>query len=128
MMAGIEMVHVPYRGAAGALTDLLTGQVQVMVTAAPNEHIKNGNLKPLAITSASRSEELPDIPAVSEFPPGYESSAWFGIAAPVGTPADVIGRLNAGVQHTAAAIIRTAVTAARSPFGTIRASSRSPSR
>jgi tripartite-type tricarboxylate transporter receptor subunit TctC len=98
MMTGTNIVHVPYRGAAPALTDMLSGQVQVMFTAGAIEHIKAGKLRALAITSAKRSEALPDLPAVGEFVPGYEASSWWGIGAPRNTPADIIDKLNKEVN------------------------------
>ena len=90
------MVHVPYRGAGPALADLLGGQVQVMLDLMPNsiEHIRAGKLRGLAVTTATRSDELPDLPTVGDFVPGYEASAVFGIFAPANTPADVVDRLN----------------------------------
>jgi tripartite-type tricarboxylate transporter receptor subunit TctC len=96
MMAGVDMVHVPYRGGAPALTDMLAGQVQVMFDNLPTsiEHIRVGKLRPLAITSAMRSELLPDVPTVADFVPGYESSAWYGVGVPKGTPAEIVDRLN----------------------------------
>jgi tripartite-type tricarboxylate transporter receptor subunit TctC len=96
MMAGVDMVHVPYRGGGAGLTDLLGGQVQVMFvsTVSSIEHIKTGRLRALAVTAAMRSDALPDIPTVAEFVPGYEASAWFGVGAPKATPAEVIGKLN----------------------------------
>ena len=96
MMAGVNMVHVPYRGAAPALTDLLGGQVQVMFDNVPSsiEHIKAGKLRALAVTTAARSDVLPDIPTVGDFVPGYEASGWFGVGAPKNTPAEIIDRLN----------------------------------
>jgi tripartite-type tricarboxylate transporter receptor subunit TctC len=96
MMTGIEMVHVPYRGAAPALTDMLGGQVQVMFDNVPTslEHIRSGSLRPLAVTTATRSAVLPDVPTVADFVPGYESSAWYGVGVPKGTPAEIIDRLN----------------------------------
>jgi tripartite-type tricarboxylate transporter receptor subunit TctC len=96
MMAGTNMVHVPYRGVAPALTDLLGGQVQVMFsgTASAIEYVRAGTLRALAITSATRSEALPDLPTVGEFVPGYEASVWFGIGVPRNTPADIIAKLN----------------------------------
>jgi tripartite-type tricarboxylate transporter receptor subunit TctC len=96
MMAGVDMVHVPYRGAGPALGDLLGGQVQVMLDLMPNsiEHIRAGKLRGLAVTTATRSEELPDIPTVGDFVPGYEASAVFGIFAPRNTPDDVVDKLN----------------------------------
>ena len=96
MMAGVNMVHVPYRGAAPALTDLLGGQVQVMFAAMPAsiEYIRAGKLRALAVTTATRSEALPDIPTVGDFVPGYEASVWYGIGAPKNTPAEIIDKLN----------------------------------
>ena len=96
MMTGVDMVHVPYRGAAPALTDLLGGQVQVYfaTTVASIEYIRAGKLRALAVTTATRSEALPDIPTVGEFVPGYEASGWYGIGAPKNTPAEIIDKLN----------------------------------
>jgi tripartite-type tricarboxylate transporter receptor subunit TctC len=96
MAAGVDMLHVPYRGGGPALIDLLGGQVQVYFGALPLsiEHIKAERLRALAVTGATRSEVLPDIPTVGEFVPGYEASTWFGIGAPKSTPADIILRLN----------------------------------
>jgi tripartite-type tricarboxylate transporter receptor subunit TctC len=96
MMTGIEMVHIPYKGAAPAFTDLLGGQVQVMFGTMPSaiEYIRAGRLRALAVTTAARSEELPDVPSVGEFVQGYEVSAWYGMSAPMGTPAEVIDKLN----------------------------------
>jgi len=96
MMAGIDMVHVPYRGGAPALTDMLGGQVQVMFDNLPTsiEYIRAGKLRPLAVTSATRSELLPEVPTVADFVPGYESSAWYGVGAPKNTPVEIIDRLN----------------------------------
>jgi len=101
MMTGVNIVHVPYRGGAPALTDLLGGQVQVMFgnIRASIEHIKAGKLRPLAVTSAMRSEALPDLPTVGEFVPGYEASSIYGIGAPKNTPAEIIDRLNRGDQR-----------------------------
>ena len=84
MMTGVDMVHVPYRGGAPALTDLLGGQVQVMFDPGPAsiEYIRAGKLRALAVTTATRSEALPDVPTVGEFVPGYEASAWYGVGAP----------------------------------------------
>jgi tripartite-type tricarboxylate transporter receptor subunit TctC len=95
-MAGLDMVHLPYRGAGPALADVLGGQVQVMLDLMPNsiEHIRAGKLRGLAVTTATRSEELPDIPTVGDFVPGYEASAVFGIFAPANTPAAVVDKLN----------------------------------
>jgi tripartite-type tricarboxylate transporter receptor subunit TctC len=96
MMAGIDMVHVPYRGNGPAITDLLGGQVQVLFAGAPEsiEHIRAGRLRPLAVTDTTRLEVLSDIPTVAEFVPGYEASAWFGVGAPRNTPAEIIDKLN----------------------------------
>jgi tripartite-type tricarboxylate transporter receptor subunit TctC len=96
MMAAVDMIHVPYRGIAPALTDLLAGQVQVMIGGLPAviEQVRAGRLRPLAVTTAARSEALPDIPTLAEFVPGYETSTWQGLGAPKNTPIDVIGRLN----------------------------------
>jgi tripartite-type tricarboxylate transporter receptor subunit TctC len=95
-MTGINMIHVPYRGDSAALTDLVSGQVQVHFAgvASSIEVIRDGKLRALAVTTTTRSEALPDIPTVGEFVPGYESSAWFGVAAPKNTPADIVDKLN----------------------------------
>ena len=100
MMTGIEMLHVPYRGSAPALTDLLSGQVQVMfdLMASSIGHVRAGKLRPLAVTTAARSPALPDVPTVGEFVPGYEASAVGGIGAPKGTPAEIVFRLNAEIN------------------------------
>jgi tripartite-type tricarboxylate transporter receptor subunit TctC len=96
IMAGVDMVHVPYRGSPPALTDLLAGQVQVMFCPLSSsiEYVRAGKLRALAVTTATRSEVLPDIPTVGEFVPGYEASGWFGIGAPGKTPVEIIDRLN----------------------------------
>ena len=96
MMAGVDMIHVPYRSAGPALTDLLGGQVQVMFggTASSIEYIRAGRLRALAVTTATRWDALPDIPTVSEFIPGYEASTWFGVGAPKATPAGIVEKLN----------------------------------
>ena len=101
MLTGINMVHVPYRGGAPALTDLIAGQVQVMFDNIPTcaEHVKSGKLRGLAVTSTTRSEVLPDLPIVADFLPGYEASAWYGIGAPKGTPPGIIERLNKAVNE-----------------------------
>jgi tripartite-type tricarboxylate transporter receptor subunit TctC len=100
MMTGVSMLHVPYRGGAPALTDMLGGQVQVMFAVLPEviEQIRAGKLRALAVTSAARSEALPDVPCVNEFVPGFEASYWAGIATSKNTPTAVIDRLNAGVN------------------------------
>jgi tripartite-type tricarboxylate transporter receptor subunit TctC len=91
-----KRVHVPYRGLAPALTDLLGGQVQVMFSTITGaiEYIRAGKLRALAVTTAMRSEALPDLPTVGEFLPGYEATAWYGVGAPRGTPVEIVGRLN----------------------------------
>jgi len=96
MMAGVDMVHVPYRGIAPALNDLLGGQVQVAFASTPSsiEYIRAGRLRALAVTTMSRAEAPPDIPTVGEFVPGYEATAWFGIGAPRNTPAEIVDKLN----------------------------------
>jgi tripartite-type tricarboxylate transporter receptor subunit TctC len=96
MMAGVDMLHVPYRGAAPALTDLLGGRAQVMFEGmlSLTEHIRTGRLRPLAVTPATRSPVLPDVPSVGEFLPGYEASVWFGIGAPKATSAEIVDKLN----------------------------------
>ena len=96
LMAGVDMVHVPYRGAAPAVTDLLAGQVQVMFDNVPSsiEHIRSGRLRPLAVTTAARAEILPDIPTVADFVAGFEASAWFGVGAPRSSPPEIVERLN----------------------------------
>jgi tripartite-type tricarboxylate transporter receptor subunit TctC len=95
-MAGIQMKHIPYKGAGPAITDLIPGQVDVLFDNMPSiiGHIRSGTLRALAVTSAQRSPALPDTPTVAETVPGYEASAWFGMAAPRGTPPAVIARLN----------------------------------
>jgi tripartite-type tricarboxylate transporter receptor subunit TctC len=96
MMTGINLVHVPYRGGAPAVTDLVGGQVQVMFDVLTESigYIRAGRLRPLAVTTAVRSEALPDLPTVGDFLPGYEASAWFGIGAPRDTPGGIIEKLN----------------------------------
>ena len=96
LMSGAPMLHVPYRGAAPALTDLIGGQVQVIFSAVPStvEYIKADKVRALAVTSTLRSEALPGVPTVAEFVPGYEASNWWGIGAPKNTPAAVVGKLN----------------------------------
>jgi tripartite-type tricarboxylate transporter receptor subunit TctC len=95
-MSGVQMAHVPYRGGAPATTDLLGGQVQVIFSPMPEaiEYIRAASLRALAVTSATRSEVLPDIPTVGEFVPGYEASGWFGVGAPKNTPAEIVDKLN----------------------------------
>ena len=100
MMADINMLHVPYRGAAPALTDLLAGQVEVLFDNLPSsiEHIRSGKIRALGVTSAKRADALPDVPTIGETVPGYEASVWYGIAAPKGTPAEIIDKLNQAVN------------------------------
>ncbi len=100
MMTGISMIHVPYRGGAPALTDMISGQVQVMFDNVPTsiEFIRAGKLRPLAVTTAQRSEVLPDLPTVADFVPGYEASAWYGVGAPKGTPTEIIDKLNSEIN------------------------------
>jgi tripartite-type tricarboxylate transporter receptor subunit TctC len=96
MMTGVNLVHVPYRGSAPALTDLIGGQVQVMFDNLPSsiEYVRTGKLRALAVTTATRSPALPDIPTVDDFVPGFEASVWQGIGAPKSTPPGIIERLN----------------------------------
>jgi tripartite-type tricarboxylate transporter receptor subunit TctC len=96
MMAGVRLVHVPYRGEAVAMPDLLTGQVHVMFGVVPSSlgYIREGKLRALGVTTAKRLEVLPDIPAMEEFLAGYEASGWYGIAAPKATPPEIVERLN----------------------------------
>jgi tripartite-type tricarboxylate transporter receptor subunit TctC len=100
MMAGVDMVHVPYRGTGPMLTDLIGGQVQVAFDPLPAsiEHIRAGKLRALAVTTASRSEALPDIPSASEYVPGYVASNWYGFAAPRDTPSNIIDKLNTEIN------------------------------
>lgn len=100
MMTGVQMVHVPYRGAAPALTDLLSGRVQVMFDNATSslEHLRAGKLRPLAVTTKTRWALLPDIPTVGEFVPGYEASGWVGLAIRPGTSPDIVDRLSSEVR------------------------------
>jgi tripartite-type tricarboxylate transporter receptor subunit TctC len=100
MMAGVNMTHVPYRGAAPALIDLISGQVEVMLdnVSSSIEHIRAGKLRPLAVTTATRSEALPDIPTIGDFLPGYEASVVNGVGAPRSTPPEIIERLNAEIN------------------------------
>jgi tripartite-type tricarboxylate transporter receptor subunit TctC len=96
MMAGVDLVHVPYRGGTPALTDLIGGQVQVMFADLTSsiEYVRSGKLRALAVSTASRSDALPDIPPLADFLPGYEASGWFGIGAPKNTPSEFVERLN----------------------------------
>jgi tripartite-type tricarboxylate transporter receptor subunit TctC len=100
MMAGVDLVHIPYRGQGPALTDLLGGQMQVLFATTPgtSEYISSGKLRALAVTSASRAEMLPELPTVGDFVPGYDTSQWYGLCAPAKTPPDIVNRLNAEVN------------------------------
>ena len=100
MMTGVDLLHVPYRGAAPALTDLISGQVQVMFDNMPSsiEHIRAGKLRALGVTTAKRSPALPDVPTVADTVPGYEASAWFGMGAPKETPPEVVNKLNKAIN------------------------------
>jgi len=104
MMAGVNMVHVPYRGIALALTDLLGGQVQVSFASMPSsiQYIRAGQLRALAVVTATRSDLLPDIPTVAEFLPGYAASSWYGVGAPKATPAEIIDKLNKEINASLA--------------------------
>jgi tripartite-type tricarboxylate transporter receptor subunit TctC len=95
-MTGVELLHVPYRGSGPALVDMLSGQVQVMFDAIPSsiEHIKAGKLRALAVTTARRSDALPDVPVIADTVPGYDTSGWFGVGAPAGTPVEIVEKLN----------------------------------
>ena len=100
MMAGVKMIHVPYRGEGLALPDLIGGQVQVMFGVMPASlgYIRAGKLRALAVTAAARQAVLPDVPTVAEFLPGYEAGGWYGIAVPKATPPDVVNRLNTEIN------------------------------
>jgi tripartite-type tricarboxylate transporter receptor subunit TctC len=100
MMAGVNLIHVPYRGEAAALPDLLSGQMQVMFGVMPASlgYIRDGRLRPLGVTSAKRQTLLPDVPAIAEFLPGYEASGWYGVTVPKGSPPQVIDKLNKAVN------------------------------
>jgi tripartite-type tricarboxylate transporter receptor subunit TctC len=104
MMTSTNIVHVPYRGGAPALTDLLGGQVQIYFSqmAGTIEYIRSGALRPLAVITATRSEALPDVPAVGEFVPGYEASSVWGLGAPRNTPAEIVDKLNKAINETLA--------------------------
>jgi len=101
MMAGVSLVHVPYRGEAGATPDLISGQVHVMFGVVPSSlgYIREGKLRALAVTTAKRLEVLPDVPAMEEFLPGYEASGWYGIAAPKATPPEIVEKLNQEINR-----------------------------
>jgi tripartite-type tricarboxylate transporter receptor subunit TctC len=116
IMTGVNLQHVPYRGDEPAMADLIAGQVPVAfaTTIASIEHIRAGQLRPLGVTTLKRSDVLPNIPSISEFVPGYETSSWFGIAAPAGTPADIIEILN---RETNAGLADAAIKARLADMG-----------
>ena len=133
MMTGVNMVHVPYRGAGPALVDMLADQVQVMFDNMPSSigHIRAGRLRAIAVTTAVREKSLPDVPTVAETVPGYEASAWFGMAVPKGTPRPIIDRLNKtinealadpGVQAKLAELGGTLIPGTPEDFGKVIAS------
>jgi tripartite-type tricarboxylate transporter receptor subunit TctC len=110
MMAGVNLLHVPYRGGAPAMTELIAGRVQVLFNpmAGTVEYIRTGTLRALAVTTPTRSETLPDVPTVRDFLPGYESSVWFGIGTPRSTPEDIVEKLNREINESLADLkIRT---------------------
>jgi tripartite-type tricarboxylate transporter receptor subunit TctC len=100
MMAGVNIVHVPYRSVAAGMTDMLSGEVQVTfgTTASTIEYVRAGTLRALAVTTATRSQVLPELPTIAEFVPGYEASGWFGVGAPKNTPAEIVEKLNAAIN------------------------------
>jgi tripartite-type tricarboxylate transporter receptor subunit TctC len=100
LMAGVQLTHVPYRGGAPALTDLMGGQVQVMFDVLPGSlaHIRAGEVRALAVTTRARADALPDVPTVADTVAGYEASTWFGVGAPKGTPGEIIAKLNAVIN------------------------------
>jgi tripartite-type tricarboxylate transporter receptor subunit TctC len=100
LMAGVQLVHVPYRGSPPALNDLLGGQIQLMFCPLPPSigYVKSGRLRALTVTAAARSQVLPDVPVIADVVPGYEASAWYGIGAPKGTPAEIVDKLNAEIN------------------------------
>jgi tripartite-type tricarboxylate transporter receptor subunit TctC len=100
MMAGVQLTHVPYRGGAPALADLIGGQVQVMFDVLPGSlaHVRAGDVRALAVTTRARAQALPDVPAIAETVPGYDASTWFGVGAPKGTPPEIVGKLNSVIN------------------------------
>jgi tripartite-type tricarboxylate transporter receptor subunit TctC len=99
-MTGVNLVHVPYRGGAPALTDLLAGQVQVLFDNLPGPigHIRTGRVRALGVTASKRVDSIPDVPTIGETVPGYEATVWYGIAAPKGTPPEIVEKLNQAVN------------------------------
>ena len=116
MMTGINMMHVPYRGSAPAMTDLITGQVQVVFTSPVGlvENMRAGKLRALAVTTATRSEALPDVPSVGDFVPGFEVTSWSGVGAPMNTPIEIVDKLN---KEFNAALADPGITARLSDLG-----------
>jgi tripartite-type tricarboxylate transporter receptor subunit TctC len=116
MMTGTNMIHVPYRGAAPALVDLIAGQVQVQFASAPEtiEYIRNGKLRAIGVTTSTRAAVLPEIAAIGESVPGYETSAWWGLCAPKNTPAAIVERLS---NETNAALADPALKARLATLG-----------
>jgi tripartite-type tricarboxylate transporter receptor subunit TctC len=116
MMAGVDLVHVPYRGQGPALSDLLGGQVQMLFAATPGttDYIATGKLRALAITTAARAKMLPELPTIADFVPGYEASQWYGISAPKNTPAEIVGKLNREIN---AAIVDSGMKARFAEIG-----------
>ena len=116
MTTGVDMLHVPYRGDPPALTDLLGGRVQLCLVGLPAsiELIKAGKLRAFAVTTATRSQALPDLPTVGEFLPGYEASVWFGMGAPRNTPAEIVDKLNMEIN---AALVDPKIMARLADFG-----------
>lgn len=128
MMTGVDMVHVPYRGGAPAITDTIAGQVQLYLvpTVASIEYVRAGKMRALAVTTATRSEALPDLPTIGEFVPGFEASIWFGIGAPKGTPREIVdllnreinaGLINLKIKEQLAALGGTALAGSPTDFG-----------
>ncbi|MDI1262153.1 MAG: tripartite tricarboxylate transporter substrate-binding protein, partial [bacterium] len=128
MMTGVDMVHVPYRGQGPAMSDLLGGQVQILFAAAPGtaDHIQAGKLRALAVTTAARMADFPDVPTVGDVVPGYEASQWYGFAAPKNVPAEIVDKLNkeinaaiadAGMKAKLAAIGGVTMPGSAADFG-----------
>ena len=128
MLTGVEIAHVPYRGMAPALNDLLGGQVQLSfaTASASIEYVKAGKLRALAVTTGSRSDALPDVPTVAEFVPGYEATTWYGVGAPRNTPPDIVDAINRevnaaladpGMQARFAALAGTLLPGSPANFG-----------
>ena len=116
MMAGVNLVHVPYRGQGPAMTDLLGGQLQVIFATTPGttEFVRTGKLNALAVTTATRADALPDVPPLADFVPGYEASQWYGLGAPKNTPAEIVDKLNREVN---AALVDPKMKARLADFG-----------